>query len=131
MNAALVWIVSLFVVLAIWGGWFFWQRAAVLRREALMQLGIGIGNVIMGLGVARVIVSGRLVYGWKFISGPLREAVGQSMAGRISGWSVEPDEAGMQDAFGKVGQLDFPQAIADCGVDMDAFAPVVEILAGR
>ena len=55
-------------------------------------LGIGIGNVITGLGVSRVIVSGRLVYGWKFISGPLQEAVGQSMAGRLSGWSVEPGE---------------------------------------
>jgi predicted NBD/HSP70 family sugar kinase len=55
-------------------------------------LGIGIANVITGLGVSRVIVSGRLVYGWKFISGPLHEAVGQSMAGRISGWSVEPGE---------------------------------------
>jgi predicted NBD/HSP70 family sugar kinase len=56
-------------------------------------LGIGIGNVIMGLGVPRVIVSGRLVYGWKFISEPLNAAVAQSMAGRLSGWSVEPGEA--------------------------------------
>ncbi|MET0647892.1 MAG: ROK family protein [Pyrinomonadaceae bacterium] len=55
-------------------------------------LGIGIANVITGLGVSRVIVSGRLVYGWKFISGPLQDAVWQSMAGRISGWSVEPGE---------------------------------------
>lgn len=55
-------------------------------------LGIGIANVITGLGVSRVIVSGRLVYGWKFISRPLQDAVGQSMAGRISGWSVEPGE---------------------------------------
>ena len=55
-------------------------------------LGIGIANVITGLGVSRVILSGRLVYGWKFIRGPLREAVGQSMAGRLSGWSVEPGE---------------------------------------
>jgi predicted NBD/HSP70 family sugar kinase len=53
-------------------------------------LGIGIGNVVTGLGVPHVIVSGRIVYGWKFLSGPLREAVAQSMAGRISGWSVEP-----------------------------------------
>lgn len=55
-------------------------------------LGIGIANVITGLGVSRVIVSGRLVYGWKFLRGPLHEAVGQSMAGRISGWTVEPGE---------------------------------------
>lgn len=56
-------------------------------------LGIGIGNVITGLGVTRVIVSGRLVYGWKFMREPLHNAVAQSMAGRLSGWSVEPGEA--------------------------------------
>jgi predicted NBD/HSP70 family sugar kinase len=56
-------------------------------------LGIGIGNVITGLGVTRVIVSGRLVYGWKFLREPLHSAVAQSMAGRLSGWSVEPGEA--------------------------------------
>ncbi|HYO63577.1 MAG TPA: ROK family protein [Pyrinomonadaceae bacterium] len=55
-------------------------------------LGIGIGNVIVGLGVPRVIVSGRVVHGWKFISGSLREAVAQGMAGRLAGWSVEPGE---------------------------------------
>ncbi len=56
-------------------------------------LGIGIGNVIMGLGVTRVIVSGRLVYAWKFMREPLHNAVAQSMAGRLHGWSVEPGEA--------------------------------------
>ncbi|MCA1619258.1 MAG: ROK family transcriptional regulator [Acidobacteria bacterium] len=56
-------------------------------------LGIGIANVITGLGVSRVIVSGRLVYGWKFMREPVRGAVAQSMAGRLSGWSVEPGEA--------------------------------------
>lgn len=56
-------------------------------------LGIGIANVITGLGVPRVIVGGRLVYGWKFISEPLHSAVAQSMAGRLYGWSVEPGEA--------------------------------------
>ncbi|HEY9285845.1 MAG TPA: ROK family protein [Pyrinomonadaceae bacterium] len=55
-------------------------------------LGIGIGNVIVGLGVPRVIVSGRIVEGWKFISGPLNEAVSQGMAGKLEGWSVEPGE---------------------------------------
>jgi predicted NBD/HSP70 family sugar kinase/transcriptional regulator with XRE-family HTH domain len=55
-------------------------------------LGIGIGNVIMGLGVPRVILSGRVVLGWKFMQEPLRNAVGQSMAGRAGGWSVEPGE---------------------------------------
>ncbi|MFL6337352.1 MAG: ROK family protein [Pyrinomonadaceae bacterium] len=56
-------------------------------------LGIGIGNVIMGLGVTRVIVSGRLVYGWKFMREQIHNAVAQSMAGRLHGWSVEPGEA--------------------------------------
>lgn len=52
-------------------------------------LGIGIANVIMGTGVPRVIISGRLVYGWKFIAGPLNEAIQRSIVGSIEGWSVE------------------------------------------
>jgi len=73
-------------------------EAGELRAQRTLErlgeyLGIGIANVITGLGVTRVIVSGRLVYGWKFIRGPLHSAVAQSMAGRLSGWSVEPGEA--------------------------------------
>jgi predicted NBD/HSP70 family sugar kinase len=68
-------------------------RAQRTLEKVGEYLGIGIGNVITGLGVPRVIVSGRLVYGWKFISEPLRAAVAQSMAGRLSRWSVEPGEA--------------------------------------
>ena len=56
-------------------------------------LGIGIANVMTGLGVSRVIVSGRLVYGWKFMREQINNAVAQSMAGRLHGWSVEPGEA--------------------------------------
>lgn len=56
-------------------------------------LGIGIGNVITGLGVTRVIVSGRLVYGWKFMQEQINNAVALSMAGRLHGWSVVPGEA--------------------------------------
>lgn len=72
-------------------------EAGELRAQRTLErlgeyLGIGIGNVIMGLGVPRVIVSGRVVYGWKFIEAPLRSAVEQSMAGRLAGWSVEPGE---------------------------------------
>lgn len=55
-------------------------------------LGIGISNVIAGLGVPRVIVSGRVVYGWRFLAEPLRAVVAQSMAGKMAGWSVEPGE---------------------------------------
>jgi predicted NBD/HSP70 family sugar kinase len=72
-------------------------EAGELRARRTLErvgeyLGIGIGNVIMGLGVPRVILSGRVVLGWKFIHEPLRKAVGQSMAGRAGGWSVEPGE---------------------------------------
>jgi predicted NBD/HSP70 family sugar kinase len=52
-------------------------------------LGIGVANVIMGVGLPRVIISGRLVYGWRFIEAPLREAVERSIVGKMSGWSVE------------------------------------------
>ncbi|HUR97350.1 MAG TPA: ROK family transcriptional regulator [Pyrinomonadaceae bacterium] len=52
-------------------------------------LGIGIANVIMGTGVPRVIISGRLVYGWKFIVEPLHEAIRRSIIGNVVGWSIE------------------------------------------
>lgn len=55
-------------------------------------LGIGIGNVITGLGVPHIIVSGRLVYGWKYIKEPLFEAVGKSMAGKLAHWTIECGE---------------------------------------
>lgn len=55
-------------------------------------LGIGIANVIMGLGVPHVIISGRLVYGWKFINQPLREAIKRSIVGKMRGWTVECGE---------------------------------------
>ena len=55
-------------------------------------LGIGIANVIMGIGIPRVIISGRLVYGWNFIKEPLYEAIGRSIVGKIDGWSVEAGE---------------------------------------
>ncbi len=52
-------------------------------------LGIGIANVVMGGGIPHVIVSGRLVYGWKFIEKPLREAVNRSIVGSMDGWTIE------------------------------------------
>ena len=55
-------------------------------------LGIGIANVIMGVGIPRVIISGRLVYGWKFIKKPLHEAIERSIIGKTKGWSVEAGE---------------------------------------
>lgn len=55
-------------------------------------LGIGIANVIMGIGIPRVIISGRLVYGWKYIKDPMYEAIGRSIVGKFEGWSVEAGE---------------------------------------
>lgn len=55
-------------------------------------LGIGIANVIMGVGIPRVVVSGRLVYGWKFIEKPLRDAIGRSIVGSVENWHVEAGE---------------------------------------
>jgi predicted NBD/HSP70 family sugar kinase len=55
-------------------------------------LGIGIANVIMGVGISRVIISGRLVYGWKYIEKPLHEAIERSIIGKIEGWRVEAGE---------------------------------------
>ena len=52
-------------------------------------LGIGIANVIMGIGIPRVIISGRLVYAWQFIEEPMNAAIGRSIIGRTEGWSVE------------------------------------------
>ncbi len=55
-------------------------------------LGIGIANVIMGIGIPRVIISGRLVYGWQFIEKPLKKAIEKSIVGKIDGWSIERGE---------------------------------------
>ncbi len=55
-------------------------------------LGIGIANVIMGTGIPRVIISGRLVYSWEFIKGPLSAAINRSIIGKFEGWSVEAGE---------------------------------------
>jgi predicted NBD/HSP70 family sugar kinase len=72
-------------------------REGELRAQATLarigaNLGIGIGNVITGLGVSRVVVSGRIVYGWEFLRESLREAVAQTMAGRLSNWSIDPGQ---------------------------------------
>ena len=55
-------------------------------------LGIGIANVIMGIGIPRVIISGRLVYGWEFIEEPMKAAIERSIIGKVEGWSVEAGE---------------------------------------
>lgn len=55
-------------------------------------LGIGIANVIMGIGIPRVVISGRLVYGWNFIEAPMNAAISRSIIGQIDGWTVEAGE---------------------------------------
>ncbi len=67
-------------------------RAKRTLEKVGEYLGIGIANVIMGVGVPHVIVSGRLVYGWKFIKKPLHDAISKSIVGRLPGWSVEAGE---------------------------------------
>jgi predicted NBD/HSP70 family sugar kinase len=52
-------------------------------------LGIGIANAIIATGLKRVVVSGRLVQGWKFVAGPLNQAIERSIVGRLDGWTVE------------------------------------------
>ncbi len=69
------------------------ENGEIRSRKTLEKigdyLGIGIANVIMGVGIPRVIISGRLVYGWQFIKEPLHEAIERSIIGKIEGWSVE------------------------------------------
>ena len=55
-------------------------------------LGIGIANVIMGVGIPRVIISGRLVYGRDLIHEPLIKAIERSIIGKTEGWSIERGE---------------------------------------
>ncbi len=72
------------------------ENGEIRARKTLEKigdyLGIGIANVIMGIGIPRVIISGRLVYGWKFIEAPLKEAIEKSIVGKLEGWSVEAGE---------------------------------------
>lgn len=69
------------------------RRAQATLEQTGEYLGIGVANLITGLGTPRVIISGRVVYGWKFISEPLNKAVKQTMAGRLAQWSVVPGNA--------------------------------------
>ncbi len=72
------------------------ENGEIRARRSLEKigdyLGIGIANVIMGVGIQRVIISGRLVYGWKFIKEPLYQAIKRSIIGKTEGWSVEAGE---------------------------------------
>ena len=69
------------------------QRAKRTLDQIGNYLGIGISNVISGLGISQVVVSGRVVYGWRFIASSLRQAISRTMVGRLTNWSVEPGSA--------------------------------------
>ncbi len=68
-------------------------RAQVTLERIGEYLGIGIGNIITGLGIPRIVVSGRVVFGWRFIEKSLREAVARTMVSRLATWSIEAGEA--------------------------------------
>ena len=68
------------------------RRAQVTLERIGDYLGIGIANIISGLGVARIVVSGRMVFGWKFVQKPLHEAVARTMVGRLVTWAIEAGE---------------------------------------
>ena len=68
------------------------RRAQVTLNRVGTYLGIGIGNVICGLGVPHVVLSGDLVHGWKFIEEPARAAIAKSLCGRLSNWSLVAGE---------------------------------------
>ncbi|HEX8566546.1 MAG TPA: ROK family protein [Pyrinomonadaceae bacterium] len=72
-------------------------EAGEIRAQRTLEklgeyLGIGIANVIIGLGVPHIILSGRIVYGWKFLKESVKKAVEQSIAGKLSNWSIEAGE---------------------------------------
>ena len=68
------------------------RRAQVTLERVGTHLGIGIGNVICGLGVPNIVLTGELVHGWRFIESSTRAAIAMSMAGRLSRWSLEPGD---------------------------------------
>jgi predicted NBD/HSP70 family sugar kinase/plasmid maintenance system antidote protein VapI len=68
------------------------RRAQVTLERIGDYLGIGIANIISALGIARIVVSGRIVFGWKFIERSLHESVARTMVGRLATWSIQPGE---------------------------------------
>lgn len=68
------------------------RRAQVTLERVGTHLGIGVANVICGLGVPHVVLSGDLVHGWKFIQAPAHAAIARSLCGRLSQWSFVAGE---------------------------------------
>jgi len=54
------------------------------------HLGLGIANVIMGIGIPHVIISGRLVNGWEFIREPIMASVKRSVIRRQDNLLIQP-----------------------------------------
>jgi predicted NBD/HSP70 family sugar kinase len=69
------------------------RRAQTTLERVGTHLGIGIGNVICGLGVPDVVLSGDLLRGWKFIEAPARTAIAMSLCGKLSRWSLEAGDS--------------------------------------
>ena len=68
------------------------RRAQMTLERVGTHLGIGVANVICGLGVPHVVLSGDLVHGWKFIQAPAHAAIARSLCGRLSQWSFVAGE---------------------------------------
>ena len=68
------------------------RRAQMTLDRVGTHLGIGVANVICGLGVPNVVLSGDLVHGWKFIEAPAHAAIARSLCGRLSRWSLVAGE---------------------------------------
>jgi predicted NBD/HSP70 family sugar kinase len=64
-------------------------RAREVLERTGEYLGIGIANILNGVGISRVVVSGRIVLGYALLREPLFEAVRRTMAGHLTGWSIE------------------------------------------
>jgi predicted NBD/HSP70 family sugar kinase len=66
------------------------------------HLGLGLANVVMGIGIRRVIISGRLVGGWKFFRETMAASLDRSVIARFDDVTVEPGSAdgyGVKGAF--------------------------------
>lgn len=66
------------------------------------NLGLGLANVVMGIGIPRVIISGRLVGGWKFFRDTMNASLERSVIARFDEVTVEPGSAegyGVRAAF--------------------------------
>jgi predicted NBD/HSP70 family sugar kinase len=68
------------------------RRAQVTLERIGDYLGIGIANIISALGIARIVVSGRIIFGWKFMEASLHHSVARTMVGRLATWTIQPGE---------------------------------------